>query len=192
MTNADQEVVTEELDDEAQEAVQTLEETLGRIGRAQAAHNFMTVSDAVVLLIDVYRWSQLRIGQTFGASQPTVSNYYSLRLLIPELRERAKLDEMSKNAAVWLSKMTPEKQQEIYEDTKDDTSISQARVKQEMQTNVEALPIGNIPAPEAYEQHSRRVVLQLSSGQRTTLITVGVVELSKEGVTYQIVSQEAE
>ena len=176
----------DEVDEAAQAAIETLEATFGRMDRGRRARNIIDISDAVVKLVDEYDWSQSRIGRTFGASQPTVSNHYSLRLLIPELRERARNGEMSGRAAVALSKMIEEEQREIYEDTKDLPKITQERVGIEGQSHVEALPIGNIPIPGGEARPDRKVELVLSKSHRDALWSLGECKVWHQGTSYTI------
>lgn len=141
------EVQETELDEKGQRAYSILEDTLGRIVRGVTAHNMIEISDAVVILISIYNWSQERIAQRLGVSQTTISNYWSLRLLIPQLRARAERDEMTQKTAVKLSKLSEASQLAVFEDSEGERRVAEHLAVERRKKDMSELPLSSISIP---------------------------------------------
>jgi len=196
----------EELGQEAEEALAIIEETLGRIASVKKRRPITDISKAVVILHEGFGMSQQDIANKFnGVSQPTISNYYSIRLrttphqdtgLIPDLYSRAEEGEMSLRAAIDASKLPPALQMRIYEESEESPRVTQAvtgEYAREHKAERRALAIGEVPIPDV-ETHPGRVFIHIRVPEdaATKLPFSGEVEFEFEGRDIKLTVEEME
>lgn len=157
---------------EQQEALSIIEETLAQVAIAKRKRPITDISKAVVILHEGFGMSQQEIANKFsGVSQPSISNYYSIRLrtsarqdtgLVPALYERAEKDEISLRAAIDASKLPPSDQMRIYEESKDSRRVMQAvtgkYASAHRRKRREAAIPGDIPIPDV-EAHPGKIII---------------------------------
>jgi hypothetical protein len=189
----------ESLDENGRTQLEVLDDTLGRMQRAEEVP-FMEVARAVQILQDGYGVTQTQIGKRYKKTQGNISQYYSMKKLIPNLAARAWEGEMSFRAAIDLAKLPPDLQKKFYEETKEFGKISQSAAhaayseyRRRKQAKAYSPALGGISVPDGEPSEAERgpVEIVMTLAQADLLADTGRVSgVEYGGRTYNIMAAE--
>jgi hypothetical protein len=188
MSMSDEVNLVELNDTEAKDALGILDRTIGRQRDAEETP-FILVSDAMVVLIDAYGVTQEQIAKYYRRTQPTISNYYSLRNLIDELKQAALNGQLKTfRAALWLSKMPEDVQREVYNSTGEGEIITQKAVaaRKKLLKSATIIAFGDVDIPDDVPDLLPPGRIELAPHSLKTLRETGEVRVSVGARVYII------
>lgn len=192
---------------EIEKALAVIGETLGQVAMVQKKRPITDISKAVVILHEGFGMTQQEIASKFkGVSQPSISNYYSIRLrtsiaqeagLVPALYERAEKGEMSLRAAVTASKLPPHDQMRIYDESKGSRRVTQAitgkYASAHKRKKREAAIPDDIPIPDVEIRPGKMIITAVvPNWALSRIVDDGEVEFEFEGRIFKLVLENME
>jgi len=184
------------LDEDGQTALELLERTFGALSTFDKVP-YMKIADAVTKLVDVYGITQKAIARHFRRTQATVSYYYSMQRLIPELEAIARNEEMHFKAAIALAKM-PESAQRAFLEEMGGEHITVALAEQahkEWRNEKKSVSIGaavsaalvNSPVTRMTEAETVVTKVYVTEDQIKSLLDLGSLTVENEGRSFELI-----